>query len=236
MKFYPVDETGTPLSSVSSQHSYVHQSNTPLRALQDAINEQIYGNPYSANSATKALQDSLGLPGSSPGHSGSGSSGSGGSSGSSSPFVVRNGQIQYRDPNMQMALEFLHQEQDRSNAWSAEQAQKQMDFQREMSDTAHQREVADLKAAGLNPVLSAGGNGAQAMTGSAPQSDSSAMSAITELALGALSAVSNTAVGVAGATSSGGGIFNNYFVRRALGAASNALGYGAVGKLIFGRR
>lgn len=60
--------------------------------------------------------------------------------------------------------------QERQNSlamqFNAQEAAKSRSWQEYMSNTAHQREIKDLKAAGLNPVLSAmGGNGAAVTSG-----------------------------------------------------------------------
>lgn len=41
----------------------------------------------------------------------------------------------------------------KQNKFAAKQAQKQMDFQERMSSTAYQRAMADMEAAGINPIL-----------------------------------------------------------------------------------
>lgn len=60
---------------------------------------------------------------------------------------------------------FAGDRQSDAQSFSASQAQNQMDYQTQMSGTAHQREVADLKAAGLNPMLSMMRSGATTPAG-----------------------------------------------------------------------
>lgn len=122
--------------------------------------------------------------------SSSGSSGSSGSTGSSGSFGSYGslGSFTSGDLSFDKYLAQLRQLRDENNAWSADQARRQMDFQaasaekamrfnhdeaelsrlwqERMSNTAHQREIKDLQAAGLNPVLSAmGGSGAPVTSG-----------------------------------------------------------------------
>lgn len=60
------------------------------------------------------------------------------------------------------------------NAANRDMSREQMDFQQRMSDTSHQREVKDLRKAGLNPILSANA-GASTPPGSTAQMQASSM-------------------------------------------------------------
>ena len=65
----------------------------------------------------------------------------------------------------QTQMRFQEQSNAKAMQFSAEQARLNREFQERLSNTAHQREVKDLIAAGLNPVLSAQFAGATTPSG-----------------------------------------------------------------------
>lgn len=64
-----------------------------------------------------------------------------------------------------------------TNAANSAEAEKNRQFQLMMSNTAHQREVADLQAAGLNPWLSVSGAGSATTSGATANMHSASMQA-----------------------------------------------------------
>lgn len=69
----------------------------------------------------------------------------------------------------EIARHFSAFEAEKARKFSAEQAQLNRDFQERMSNTAYQRGIADLKAAGLNPALAYNNAGASSPAGSVGQ-------------------------------------------------------------------
>lgn len=62
--------------------------------------------------------------------------------------------------------------QDHANAFNASEAEKQRAYETEMSNTAYQRAVADMKKAGINPIMAYSGSASTPSVGFASASPS----------------------------------------------------------------
>lgn len=66
-----------------------------------------------------------------------------------------------------------------ANAFTASEAQKQRDWETEMSNTAYQRQVKDMQAAGINPAMAMNAGGASTPSGASASSVSSSSSGLS---------------------------------------------------------
>ena len=85
--------------------------------------------------------------------------------------------------DMQLQNAFTAEREDLAWARNQQAAQESREYDKMMSDTAIQRQVADLKAAGLNPWLAAGGSGASTGSSPTPSASSASSAGIAALQL-----------------------------------------------------